>query len=343
TQNEATSLGLLSPGAAISLNNLSIDDDLDLDVFSFRLPAFSAARVTVTPDAAAFLSGPQLGDLSCSAGVLVDYNAISDLRLNEFDAGVPIDGTPAGGAEAFTLVNAEPSEAAVSFSVSGVPVAGPEVQRYRLDIEPSDDLGEPIAAFDRPDFGNAAGGLPLTVAVELTPSVPTVDSFQVTIFWRDDPDTPFTPVAVIAGAGDRFDAALGSLDCESVIEYYAEIEYAGDVGGRPVSGTVSLPAGGASSPATVVVGDRTDDFEAERGWSVQTTAVEGGWTRGVPVAFDRGDPPADFDGSGSAFLTENDPSDSNSDVDAGETRLISPRLDTRGGGQLRYAYWLGRP
>jgi hypothetical protein len=51
-------------------------------------------------------------------------------------------------------------------------------------------------------------------------------------------------------------------------------------------------------------------------------------------------PSADFDGSSQCFLTENDPVDSNSDVDDGSAILTSPLFDLTDGGTVSYAYWL---
>ena len=68
--------------------------------------------------------------------------------------------------------------------------------------------------------------------------------------------------------------------------------------------------------------------------------VGGSWERGVPVGGgDRSDPPTDYDGSGSCFLTGN--ADGDSDVDKDWTRLTSPVVDLSAGGEavVEFAYW----
>ncbi len=83
----------------------------------------------------------------------------------------------------------------------------------------------------------------------------------------------------------------------------------------------------AFSAADVIVSFE-DDFEANLGWTVSTTAGDGQWGRGIPVDCNRGDPPADADGSGQCYLTDNSAANGcNSDVDDGTTTLTSPMLD----------------
>jgi hypothetical protein len=81
-----------------------------------------------------------------------------------------------------------------------------------------------------------------------------------------------------------------------------------------------------------------DDFQQELSWAVTGDAADGHWSRGVPVDYDRGDPPADFDGSGRCYLTDNVAG--NSDVDDGTATLISPAFDlSNGNGHITYARW----
>jgi hypothetical protein len=117
------------------------------------------------------------------------------------------------------------------------------------------------------------------------------------------------------------------------------------------TGTVYVPASGPGAPFVSYVGVYNevlaDNFQTNKGWTVVTDAActGGAWERAVPVACStpRGDPPADFDGSGRCFLTQNNTSatNCNTDVDGGWTRLISPTFSLAGmqDPMLRFAYW----
>ncbi|RMF95336.1 MAG: hypothetical protein D6741_11830, partial [Planctomycetota bacterium] len=84
-----------------------------------------------------------------------------------------------------------------------------------------------------------------------------------------------------------------------------------------------------------------DDCEADLGWTTSATATDGQWNRGVPVDCGRGDPSADYDGSGQCYLTDNSSANQcNSDVDNGSVTLTSPTLDaTAPEAHIAYARW----
>jgi hypothetical protein len=85
----------------------------------------------------------------------------------------------------------------------------------------------------------------------------------------------------------------------------------------------------------------SEDFGTAGDFSASGTADDGQWTHGTPVNCDRGDPPTDFDGNNSCWLTDNSSASScNSDVDNGTVYVTSPAMDaTAPGLSLCYARW----
>ncbi|HYW68267.1 MAG TPA: C1 family peptidase, partial [bacterium] len=145
---------------------------------------------------------------------------------------------------------------------------------------------------------------------------------------------PFAPQG-----GGLYEAVLPPADCLHSPQFYVAAE-----GER--YGAVTLPAGAPDEIYECAVGVPSavffDDFEAPQGWSVADgpDLIDGSWERGVPVGGGlRGDPPTDFDGSGSCFVTGNE--EGNSDVDGGSTKLVTPLLQFEQADDivLSYALW----
>ena len=133
-------------------------------------------------------------------------------------------------------------------------------------------------------------------------------------------------------------ATVPGLECSVQAGLYLSCE-------GETAGAVTYPAAGDEAPLTWFIGSRTaalnDDGESDGDWTVDTQAADGGWDRGVPVNCGNGDPPTDFDGSGSCWLTDNAADSCNSDVDEGWTRLVSAPMDIGALHQptLSYARW----
>ena len=151
---------------------------------------------------------------------------------------------------------------------------------------------------------------------------------------------PFEAFAMVEVSTLMYEAALPALDCGQTLDYYVS---ATADGGEVRTSPLDAPDETYAASVVTSVATIADlDFETAVGWTVENIALtDGAWETGVPVDFGRGDPPTDYDGSGSCFLTDNDPLSDNSDVDGGPTRLISPVYDLSGlaDATVSYARW----
>lgn len=196
------------------------------------------------------------------------------------------------------------------------------------------DISFPIAL---PDIADPSGGTLITAQIDdlnasLDPSSPVL---------MVDTRSGFQPIAMNALSGSQFEAALPAADCGSEIRYYVSSQtVSGGVQTSPENAPDSTYTAFAATAIPVEV--FADNFQSNLGWAVSNpSATDGQWDRGVPVDCNRGDPAADFDGSGSCYLTDNSSASScNSDVDGGVTVLTSPTLDASDGANvISYARW----
>jgi hypothetical protein len=146
---------------------------------------------------------------------------------------------------------------------------------------------------------------------------------------------PWAETAMVVLNLNDYQATLPAIDCLSELEFYVTAEEA-------ISGEFSDPS--PDEPNLAIAADNSteviaDDFETDLGWTTGGNATAGQWQRGTPLGGgDRGDPAADFDGSGQCFLTG--PGDGDTDVDGGTTILYSPTFNlSAGDGYISYARW----
>jgi hypothetical protein len=128
-----------TPGTAADLGSfgsttkasLSVDDNTDVDVYSFLVDAAGEVNVTVAPTGLTYLEGPQNGDASCTAGSSYDTLRIQDLEIRVLDVDgstqlAVADSTGVGGTEVLE-VSGDSSDAAQLYSLS-------------LTVSPSDQI-----------------------------------------------------------------------------------------------------------------------------------------------------------------------------------------------------------
>ncbi len=203
-----------------------------------------------------------------------------------------------------------------------------------------------VEAFDLPIVFSYPNGVPKRldpgVAQTFQVNVSGVGNFQpvagsgvlnVSVNGGAFVQTPMTQTST-----NQYDATLPAGACLDDVKFF--------VGVDTNFGPATSPSTGADGAfdAAVETGTLTrfaDDFETDKGWTnFVTGATTGAWERGVPVNDPNWPyaPVTDGDGSGQAYLTMNQPG--NTDVDNGSVTLESPNLDMTGGADIAYDYFL---
>jgi hypothetical protein len=176
--------------------------------------------------------------------------------------------------------------------------------------------------------------------VKIDPRQDNVLIGSVKMRYRMANSGPFETINMSVDGLNIWRADVPGAACDESPEFYFELT-------GQNAGLVTMPNAGPSAPYGYFIGDAvvsfSDNFNTDKGWTVSGDAVDGGWTRGVPVNCNRGDPVSDFDGSSIAFVTDNSNNggDCNSDVDNGSTTLLSPVFDASGSDEttVSYARW----
>jgi hypothetical protein len=134
-----------TPGTAASLGsfssttetNLSVDSNTDTDVFSLIAAAGTTLDVSLTPTGMTYLSGPQNGDGSCSAGTNYNSLIIQDLEVRVLDVNGTAELAAAdlnGVGQSEVLDDVELSSGAGTYFVEITGDSTDEAQLYQLSL-----------------------------------------------------------------------------------------------------------------------------------------------------------------------------------------------------------------
>ncbi|MEM1186138.1 MAG: GC-type dockerin domain-anchored protein [Planctomycetota bacterium] len=258
-----------------------------------------------------------------------------------FDAAGRVRGVASGVGGGFTCSGAQSQVyGGVDDGWNG---GGTSATRLRDWLDP---VGTNPVFFDALGSFNGLQIQPVNFPTELTPGAPETFEVEIdlgdetlatppTLLFRGDSGASFSTAVLVNTDGDLYEATLPAFDCDEEPEFFISA-----VG--TVTGVSRFPASG-NAQAIVTNGSQvefSDDGEIDLGYTVSGDATDGQWTLGVPLNNGRGDPVADFDGSGSAWLTDNSAADGgNSDVDNGTTFLTTPPIDLSEDSIVTFAYW----
>ncbi|MEM8835181.1 MAG: dockerin type I domain-containing protein [Planctomycetota bacterium] len=334
----AFGLGTLS-GPELRADIASTDSQTDVDYYAFTVNAPTAVAVTATPFGLTYESVQQ--DAACSGGIFFDSLNISDLAVEIIAPdGVTVlassNVAPIGAAETANATLLSPG----TYFAKVIPTGTIDnVQLYDLTVTIDGAPGFlPASAAINGSLNTQVGaGSQFSFEFEVFENDELVDPASVRVLFSYDDSVPFEEGLIESLGGGQFRATLPGAKCPAMPRVF--VEFVGST-----SGVLTLPPAGASGPLLFSIDSQvviaSENFETDGGFTVTNDAslTDGGWDRGVPANGFRGDPPVDFDGSGSCWLTDNVAG--NSDVDGGTTTLTSPAYDLSRGGTISYAYWI---
>jgi choice-of-anchor B domain-containing protein len=197
------------------------------------------------------------------------------------------------------------------------------------------DITKPVLIIDypdgQPDQLDPNGGT--RVPINVTAGTSTPDEDGGLLHWNSG--TGWQQSQLSSATTSDFEAVFPAFDCLASVDWYISI--------TSIDGDVVLSPEGAPSNTwngTAISGSEIsfeDNFQSNLGWTVDSGADEGNWTRVVPseggVRCDAG---TDADGSGFCYVTGNGGSE---DVDGGTTTLYSPVIDASDAPVLSYSRW----
>lgn len=336
---EATELGSVDVGAELDVENVSLDDNSDVDYFSINLINPAHIFVRAAPDAGEYLQGPQTQ--FCNSGSSTNYITVHDLRVALYEPGntdTPVLLANVNGRGNPELLDFNAADAGEYFIRIDTLTSTDSVQRYSLEVVISDlpFLG-PIISAESPE--TIEPGVENEFSVTIDPGEDSLVKGTAMLLSSVNGGS-FSSVAMSSEGGNQYTASLPVVGCEDTIEFYISVEGVNE-------GVVTLPAEGASAPMSTLIGSFTtsfsDDFEVDMNWSVSGSVpnqANGQWERGIPAGDgSRGDAPVDADGSGSCYLTGNGAGGSDTDVDDGNTILTSSSMDLSGNPEADISYY----
>ncbi|MDC8003271.1 T9SS type A sorting domain-containing protein [Aureisphaera galaxeae] len=161
TSGTATVLGSTANPVTYNRNQRSVDDNGDVDYYSFTISQSTLLSGTLTPTGTLYLSGVQNGDGSCSAGTAFNALTVADVMFEILNTdGVSVlatgDANGPGVAESVTNISL-PSAGTYFVRVSQQGASVDNVQMYDLSISLTAAVLTPEIAFAS-TTGNGAEG-----------------------------------------------------------------------------------------------------------------------------------------------------------------------------------------